>query len=233
MVRIDKRNNNQIRSIESELALLNKADGSAKFSLDNSSVLAAIYGPVEVNPRKEKISKATVEVVFTPDSGNQNYQTKEQESLIRNAIESVIMTMLHPRTLISIIIQVYSTDGSIVSCSINAACLALLDAGIELNSLIASISLSFNSDGQIYLDPTMKEENESKATAIYAFNSQLKLMMIKSSGIITEQQNQEALQLARSSCERILAYIRTAVKTRIMGDTESQTKDTVMSDSTK
>ncbi|GAM24985.1 hypothetical protein SAMD00019534_081600 [Acytostelium subglobosum LB1] len=225
MIRSDKRTPNQIRPIESEQALLNKADGSAKFTQNKSSVLAAVYGPVEVIPRKEKISKANIDVVFTPATGNSSYEDKEKEMLIRNALESVIITSLHPRTQISIIIQVYSDDGSIVSCAINAACLALLDAGIELNSLLGSITLCYNHDGTVCLDPDTVEEELAKGLAIYAFNNQTKLVMVNTTGVISEQQYDDGLRLARMSCETVLAYIRLAVKNRIMGHSNDGNND--------
>eukprot|EP01133_Synstelium_polycarpum_P015322 gene15322-18151_t len=219
MQREDGRQYNQIRALESEQALLNKADGSAKFSQ------TAVYGPVEVKiPRKEKISKALVELSFSPSGGVVSYEDKEREMLIRNAVESVIITLLHPRTQVSIIIQVYADDGSIVSCSINAACLALMDAGIELNGLLSSVTLGFTHENRIMIDPSTKEEKSAKGIAIYSFNNQSSLVMCKTTGVIAESAYLEGLALARSSCEKILAYIGLAVKNRIMGDTNTNNK---------
>ncbi|KAN0014764.1 hypothetical protein ACTFIU_001082 [Dictyostelium citrinum] len=217
--RYDGRNENKLRAIESEQALLNKADGSAKFSQDKSTVLAAVYGPIEVNSaRKEKILKSYVEVTFTPALGNTNFIDKEKEQLVKNAVESMILTTLYPRTQISVIIQVFSDDGSIVSCAINAACLALLDAGIEMNGLLGSVTLCFNNDGSIYLDPDIEEENQSKALAIYSFSSINKnIVLSKTIGSLTEDQYFNGLKLASQACDFIISYIKLAVKNRIMG----------------
>lgn len=43
--RIDGRSAAQLRPFASELALLNRADGSARLVAGDSSVLAAVYGP--------------------------------------------------------------------------------------------------------------------------------------------------------------------------------------------
>ncbi|EGG24151.1 hypothetical protein DFA_06297 [Cavenderia fasciculata] len=236
--RDDTRLSNQIRPIESEQALLNKADGSAKFSQGKSSVLAAVYGPIDVKTaRKEKISKSVVDVSFTPATGNTTYFDKEREMLVRNAVESIILTLLHPRTQINVIVQVYSNDGSIISCAINACCLALLDAGIELNCLISSITLSFTHDNQIYLDPTQKEENNSKGLAVYAINSKSEIVMTKTTGIIGESLYFQGLNIAKQSCEKVSAYTRLAVRNRIMGDqtqpstTTTNTNNTLVEES--
>ncbi|EGC39763.1 hypothetical protein DICPUDRAFT_85962 [Dictyostelium purpureum] len=222
--RLNGRTQGQLRSMESEQSLLNKADGSAKFSQNKTSVLAAVYGPIEVNSaRKEKILKSYVEVTFTPALGNTTYLDKEKELLVKNAVESVILTTLHPRTQVSVIIQVYSDDGSIVSCSINAACLALLDAGIEMNGLIGSITLMNEDDDEdnnkclMIVDPDLNEENNSKAMAIFAFSSNSNnIVMSKTIGTLTEDQYFECLKAARG-CDSIIAYMKLAVKNRIMG----------------
>jgi ribonuclease PH len=46
--RKDKRNNNQLRPMECEHSVLTRADGSVKYSQGNSSVMVAVYGPVQV-----------------------------------------------------------------------------------------------------------------------------------------------------------------------------------------
>jgi ribonuclease PH len=54
-----------------ELAVLNRADGSAKWTQENTSVVAAVYGPRQAMQRKEDAEQAVVEVVFKPRSGIQ------------------------------------------------------------------------------------------------------------------------------------------------------------------
>ncbi|KAN0000768.1 hypothetical protein ACTFIZ_001199 [Dictyostelium cf. discoideum] len=225
--RNDGRCENSIRPVESEQGSLNKADGSAKFSQDKSKVLAAVYGPIEVNSaRKEKILKSYVEVTFTPALGNTNYIDKEKELLIKNAVESMILTTLYPRTQISVILQVFSDDGSIVSCAINAACLALLDAGIEMNGLLGSVTLCFNNDGSIYVDPSTEEENQSKAIAIYSFSSINKnIVLSKTIGTLTEDQYFKGLDKASESCDLIISFIKLAVKNRIMGSNYNENEN--------
>jgi exosome complex component RRP46 len=82
----------------------------------------------------------------------------EFEFYLRNTLESVVLAALHPRTSISVIVQVLSEDGSLLSTAINATCLALLDAGISLKSLIGSVTCAISADGTLLLDPDAKEE---------------------------------------------------------------------------
>ncbi len=51
------------------MSLLERADGSASWSQDGTSVLAAVHGPRQAQARKEDAERATIEVVFKPRNG--------------------------------------------------------------------------------------------------------------------------------------------------------------------
>lgn len=61
------------RTLLCERGLLQRADGSARWSQDKTSVLAAVYGPRTTLGRKEDSEQAVVEVVFKPKSGMYRY----------------------------------------------------------------------------------------------------------------------------------------------------------------
>ncbi|KAF5843055.1 ribosomal protein S5 domain 2-type protein [Dunaliella salina] len=96
----------QMRTLVSELSLLNRSDGSAKWSQDGSSVVAAVHGPRLANPRREDAEKAIVEVVFKPRAGIQGHREREMEHIIRRTLEGIIILGMHPRTSIMVVLQV-------------------------------------------------------------------------------------------------------------------------------
>jgi exosome complex component RRP46 len=49
--------------------LLQRADGSAQWSQEGTSVIAAVHGPQAAQARSENDERAIVEVVFRPRSG--------------------------------------------------------------------------------------------------------------------------------------------------------------------
>ena len=57
------------RSLHCERGSLARADGSAHWTQESTSVIAAVYGPRETLARKEDPEKAMVEVVLQPKSG--------------------------------------------------------------------------------------------------------------------------------------------------------------------
>ena len=59
----------ECRTLLCERGLLQRADGSARWSQDKTSVIAAVYGPRSTFGRKEDSEQAIVEVFFKPNAG--------------------------------------------------------------------------------------------------------------------------------------------------------------------
>lgn len=68
--RHDGRAGNELRPFASDQGALFRADGSARMSHGNSTVLAAVYGPGQAKSRRsEHIEKAAVDVCFKLEKG--------------------------------------------------------------------------------------------------------------------------------------------------------------------
>nr|KAF6285617.1 exosome component 5 [Myotis myotis] len=107
-----------LRHFACEQNLLSRPDGSASFLQGDTSVLAGVYGPAEVKVSKEIFNKATLEVILRPKIGLPGVAEKSRERLIRNTCEAVVLGALHPRTSITIVLQVISDAGSLSECLI-------------------------------------------------------------------------------------------------------------------
>jgi hypothetical protein len=57
------------RPLLSERAVLDRADGSAKWAQEGSAVLAAVHGPHQAGQRREDAERAVVEVLVKPRNG--------------------------------------------------------------------------------------------------------------------------------------------------------------------
>jgi len=169
--RTDGRSASQLRPLECSRGLLTRAHGSATWSQENSTVMAAVYGPKPAPMKKENAERAIVEITWRSKSGLPGSFEKEAEVIVRRSLESIILTALHPNTAISVILQVISDDGSLLACAFNAVCAALVDAGIPLSGLLTAVSCGVTHDGQVFLDPTKLEEQKSKAFVCLVFPS--------------------------------------------------------------
>lgn len=119
--------------------------------------MCSVSGPVEVQIRDEKLDEATVEVVVRPAKGIPSTKEKLMESMLRTAFEPVILGGMMPRTLVQIVVQVVKDDGCVLAAAINAITIALLDAGIPMKHMAASITVMIDQDNELVLDPTAVE----------------------------------------------------------------------------
>ncbi|XP_028395956.1 exosome complex component RRP46-like [Dendronephthya gigantea] len=205
-----------LRCFGCELGLLNNTDGSALFSHGNTSVMVGVYGPAEVRFNKEIVDKATVEVVFRPKTGIPGCAEKAMERLIRNTCDSTIITTLHPRSAMTIVVQEVCNDGSLLSCCINGACMGMLNAGFPMKYLVAAITTAILKDGEICTDPKAKQEQEAKAVLTFAFESVNKEVVLSSTkGVFTVQQYERCLLVSCDCAQNIFNFYKTSI-TRLL-----------------
>lgn len=214
--RNDGRSQYELRPLSSELGLLHRTDGSAKLTANQSSIIVGIYGPSEVKVRNEQLDKSYVEVILKPLL-QEGPSEREKEYFLRSIFENVIVTTLHPRTGITIVIQVLSDDGSLVSHMIQGVLLGLMDSGLPLNSLVASVSCCLNSKSEILLDPTLQEISESKASFTFCFNTNVSdsLIASKTTGSFSQNDYFNAVSVCQKASEKIFEFYRAAIEHRI------------------
>ncbi|NXB45930.1 EXOS5 protein, partial [Leucopsar rothschildi] len=103
----------RLRPFSCELGLLSRPDGSATFLQGDTSVLAGLYGPAEARISKELPDRAALEVLLRPKVGLPGVLERSREQLLRQTCEAVVLGVLHPRTAISLVLQVLSDAGSV------------------------------------------------------------------------------------------------------------------------
>lgn len=98
---------------------------------------------MEIKHKQEKLDRAVVEVSFRPKSGLPSLADRQREYIIRSALESVVLLSLHPRTLISIVIQVVEEDGGVhKQKNVLCFCLFFLSLTQQKKTLILGASYS-------------------------------------------------------------------------------------------
>ncbi|XP_035697891.1 exosome complex component RRP46-like [Branchiostoma floridae] len=205
-----------LRSFECEQNLLSRPDGSANVRQGDTSVLAAVYGPGEVKMSEEIIDKATLKVIFKPKIGLPGCAEKLQERLLRNTCESVVLAVLHPRSGVNIVLQVIQDSGSLLSCCINAACMALVDSAVPMKCLVSAVTCAVMEEGRIVLDPDSKQEKESSAVLTFAFDSrENNVVTCSTKGCYTPEKYQECLSACGAASRNISSFFRQAVERRM------------------
>ncbi|XP_041919820.1 exosome complex component RRP46 isoform X2 [Alosa sapidissima] len=181
----------------------------------NTNVLAAVYGPAEVKVSKEIYDRATLEVLIQPKVGLPGVRERAREQCVRETCEAALLSSLHPRSSLTLILQEIHDDGSLLACCLNAACMALMDAGLPMSCLFCGITCVINMDGQIIIDPTLQQEKDSRALMTFAIDSiDKRVMMSSTKGSISVQELQEAIALSQRTSERIFQFYRSSVRRR-------------------
>ncbi|KAF7721995.1 Exosome component 5 [Apophysomyces ossiformis] len=217
-IRPDRRaENTQLRALAASQNVLNRADGSAKFDMGETSVLVSVVGPVDVSHRDEKLDEATVEVVVRPAAGYPATNEKLLESILRTTFEPVILAGMMPRTLIQIVVQIMKDDGSVLAAAVNGITLALLDAGVPMKFMAAAVSCAIDKNtNAILLDPTKKELENAGSEHTFAFNndSSASLLLSNSTGRFSQEQYFECHNTSYKAVDKVHGFMRVAIESK-------------------
>eukprot|EP00753_Platysulcus_tardus_P006872 PLAT14659.1.p2 GENE.PLAT14659.1~~PLAT14659.1.p2 ORF type:complete len:245 (+),score=103.06 PLAT14659.1:871-1605(+) len=218
--RSDGRLPNQLRPLSAEQKLLERADGSARFACMGSEVLVAVYGPVEAKRAEEEdVERAVVAVDVRPASEAAGEHEAVLETQLKGLLEPLIMTALHPRAVVRVVAQVLREDGSLLSTLLNAAVLAVMDAGLAMTGMGMAVTAAITPSGLLLLDPTAEEEGSAAAVVVAAFHSRKKkLLNCFMLGELTVEQQFAALDAAQLAADSVLAFMRLSVKGRVASD---------------
>ena len=204
-----------LRPMVCEQDILQRPDGSAMFNQGDSSVMVAVYGPAEVKISKESIQGATLEVVYKPKVGLPSCADRLPEQLIRNTCKNILLSALHPRTSITFILQEMQNSGSMLSCCINGACMAALDASLPMKYSVAAVTCCIDSDGQVILDPDTKTETSATAVMTLAFSTtDYAVISSVANGIFKDSEYKECVSICREAAKKIADFYRGAIKQR-------------------
>jgi len=188
-LRLDGRRPPELRRLRCRLALVNGADGSAQLEQGNTSVLACVRGPLEPAQRSDASpDRCTIvtEVSFVrapqlttavrPHSSRFRLQAScatgekrrgprrdrrstEWSLHLRRLLDAVVLAELMPRSVLYVSVTVLSADGGARAAAVNAAVLALADAGVPMRDTCCALSATLI-EGQVLLDPTRAEEGK-------------------------------------------------------------------------
>lgn len=122
----------------------------------------------------------------------------------------MILRSNHPRTLIQIVIQVVQSAGIednaattllLLAPALNAAVLALLDAGVPLKSVLAATTVAFTKgSGEVMVEPGMDDLKNTASKHVLAFTSTGSLVFVESEGEFDYEDFERVVETGRSVC---------------------------------
>lgn len=222
--RTDGRNFNETREMKAKVGIVPNADGSAMFAFGDTIVVAAVYGPKKMHPQHlQNPEKGTLRCNYSMLSFSvtdrirpgPSRRSTEISKIIEWALEPIVMIDKYPNMVIDIFINVLQANASTRCAGINAAAMALANAGIPMKDLVSSVSIG-KLDKQLVVDLNKNEEDfkdgEGSTDIPITFTSEGKLTHIQLDGKIKTKELKEAISLARESCKKIYEVQKKALK---------------------
>ena len=128
----------------------------------------------------------------------------------------------YPRTVIEVVVQIIKSDGSLVSTALNAATLALVDAGVEMKSLPIGTTCLVKSNGQdiedaINFDPSADDESKEDCSVIVLATDTAREEVITSMtlGPFQLKSYLACIEGANRASKAVQAFMRIAIEQKV------------------
>jgi exosome complex component RRP41 len=223
-LRQDGRLGHEVRKIRCSSGALSRADGSAYYEQGNTRVLAAVYGPREPPTRARALHDravvfAEVSTAAFATPGRRRPRKGDRRAVdaaatLKAIFEGVILSKSLPRTQIDIYVQILQNDGGALVAAINAASIALVNAGIPMSDFVVACTVGYV-DKQFVLDLS--------AVEVGADGPELTMAVLAHSGKVASFQLesrmpnvtvfQQALEHGTAGCKQIFDVLDYEVKT--------------------
>lgn len=195
--RIDGRKLSELREIEMKVGVIDNASGSSMVRFGNTIALCAVYGPRQLFPKHlQEHDKAFLQVRYNmvPFSVEERIKPGpsrreiEISKVMRLALEPALFLESYPKTGLDVYVEIIQADGSTRVTSINAASLALADAGLPMKDLVVGLS-GGKIDDTIVIDLNGLEDNNSQADIPFAFLPNKKeVTLMQMDGLLTHDE---------------------------------------------
>lgn len=217
-LRLDGRRPTEMRQLRAKLGVVDKADGSATFEMGNTKVIAAVYGPREVQNRSQQLfDQALVKCEYSMANFSTGDRRRKQKGdrrsveislVIRQSMEAAILTNLMPRTQIDIFVHVLQADGGTRAACVNAASLALADAGIPMRDIVASCASGYLNNTPL-LDLNYLEDSGGGPDVTIALLPKIdKITLLQMDAKLPLEMFERVFELGNKGCAAVASYMR-------------------------
>ncbi|KAF2774201.1 hypothetical protein EJ03DRAFT_322789 [Teratosphaeria nubilosa] len=192
---------------------LHRADGSTSYTSPNTNetILASVNGPIEVQRRDELPEECYIEVNLRRANGVGGPRERWLECVVAGVLRSVVLLHLHPRMMVQVALQQVGGEGrgkgkrawedvSLLPGLVNAAVLALVDAGIPMGGMVSAVLVGMDSSGRISRDPVKADMGKNKSVHAFAFNQHGDMLLNESVGVFSMEEWNSMAEEAEKAC---------------------------------
>ncbi|MCL5787787.1 MAG: exosome complex exonuclease Rrp41 [Thermoplasmataceae archaeon] len=228
-LRLDGRNEMELRPIKIETNVLERADGSAFIEWGGNKIIVSVYGPREAYPKHtQDIDKAVIKArynmaAFSVDERKRpgpDRRSVEISKVISEALSSAVMVEQFPRTQVDVFIEVIQADAGTRIAGLTAASVALAAAGIPMRDMVVGCTAG-KVDGKIVLDLSKEEDNFGQADLPMAVLSRSgEVVLVQMDGDLSVEEFNHATDMILDATKRIAQIQRDALVARYSVETQ-------------
>ncbi|MBS3118406.1 exosome complex exonuclease Rrp41 [Candidatus Woesearchaeota archaeon] len=223
--RCDGRGWDEIRPTEAKAGIIPNADGSAYFRMGNTAAYCAVYGPRELFPKFLQNPKTGIircHYNMLPFSGmgerirpGGNRRAQEISLVMEKALSAVVDLSDFPNAVVDIYTDLPETDAGSRCVAINAAAMALADAGIPMKDMVSALAVG-RVDDKIVVDLCYEEEAyEGGPVAdipIAVVHNTQEIALLQMDGEISKEELIRAIEMGRKAMEQVYEIQKKALK---------------------
>lgn len=219
---MDGRRPPELRRLQCQLGLFQQADGSAFLEMGNTKVLATIYGPHDMSRKSQALhDRALINCQFSMATFSTSERKKrakgdrrsvETSLALKQTFEAAIMRELYPHSKIDIYVQIIQSDGGNRCASINAATMALIDAGIPMKDFVCACSASYIEDTPLLDLNYLEERAGGPDLTVATLPKSGKIVLLQMDSRLHADNLEKVLDVAVKGCGRVHTILDRVVK---------------------
>ncbi|HET8719584.1 MAG TPA: exosome complex exonuclease Rrp41 [Candidatus Nitrosotenuis sp.] len=226
-IRCDGRQIDEPRRIMIKAGVLKNANGSAYIEFGENKILAGVFGPRDVHPKHLANTDRGIlrcryhmQPFSVGERKNPAPSRREIEisKVIKEALEPAVMLENFPRTVVDVFIEILQADGGSRCAALDAAAVALADAGIPMRDMVSACAAGKVAN-TIVLDINNEEDQEGQADMPVAYMPNIgKVTLIQLDGVLTPQEYEKCVNTAINGCKLVYEVQKKALRDKFFGD---------------
>ena len=226
-IRCDGRKVDETRPIKIKAGVLKNADGSAYIEFGDNKILAGVFGPRDVHPKHMADTDTGIlrcryhmEPFSVGERKNPAPSRREIEisKVIKEALEPAVILEKFPRTAVDVFIEVLQADGGTRCAALDAASVALADAGIPMRDMVSACAAGKVAD-TIILDVNNEEDQAGQADMPIGYMPNLnKITLLQLDGVLTPEEFKKCVETGIHGCKLVYELQKKALHEKYFGN---------------
>jgi len=223
--RPDGRKLDEIRPMTAKIGIIPNADGSAMFTFGKTVAIAAVYGPRMLHPQhmqdpKSAILRVNYDLLSFSVADRKKPGPSRRSQEISKVTEWALSPALDlkdfPNTVIDVQVYILQADASTRVAGINAASMALAQAGIPMRDLVCAVAIG-KMDKELVVDVDKDEEDFEDGEGatdipLARFANSDEFTLLQLDGKIQPEVMNKAIALADKAMAKIYEVQKKALK---------------------